>query len=178
MSNAWVMGFAVAVVLVIIIAVVIVIIKQIRGKNKAQFDERQLLARNKAFKYSFIITLIFAAVYMFTNVFELNWAPAYIQFGLLIVIGMTVFAVVCIFKDAYVAINYKKNIYTYIVSVIALSAIHLYVYGRSIASGKPNLFTSGTCSEDSIYLFSGLMFISIGISLIIKKAIDKKGEAE
>lgn len=174
MSNAWVMGFAVAVVLVIIIAVVIVIIKQIRGKNKAQFDERQLLARNKAFKYSFIVTLIYAVVCMFTNIFELKWAPAFIQFGLLPIIGATIFAVICIFNDAYISMNYKKNIYVYAIGVTAMGVIYLLNYTLHISKAESNLFTSGTLSDDSLFLFSALMFVVIGISLIIKKTIDRK----
>lgn len=164
-------------VLLFIIVAVIIIIKR-RNKEAVKFDERQLQVRHKAVRYSFLFTIVFSIICMFTNIFELKWAPVFVQFGLNVVIGVAIFIVICIFKDAYINLNYNKNIYNYAISTIALGVIHLYVYVHHIVSGVPNLFTRGTLSDDSLYLFTGLMFLTVGASLIIKKAIDKKGEAE
>lgn len=172
------MSWAIVFTVLLLIAVAVIIIIKRRSKEAVKFDERQLLERHKAVRYSFLFTIVFSIICMFTNIFELKWAPVFIQFGLNVVIGVAIFIVICIFKDAYINLNYNKNIYNYAISTIALGVIHLYVYVHHIVSGVPNLFTRGTLSDDSLYLFTGLMFLTIGASLIIKKAIDKKGEAE
>ena len=172
------MSWAIVFTVLLLIAVAVIIIIKRRSKEAVKFDERQMLVRHKAVRYSFLFTIVFSIICMFTNIFELKWAPVFVQFGLNVVIGVAIFIVICIFKDAYINLNYNKNIYNYAISTIALGVIHLFVYVRHIASGASNLFTSGTLSDDSLYLFSGLMFLTIGASLIIKKAIDKKGEAE
>ena len=172
------MSWAIVFTVLLLIAVAVIIIKKHRSKEAVKFDERQMLVRHKAVRYSFLFTIVFSIICMFTNIFELKWAPVFVQFGLNVVIGVAIFIVICIFKDAYINLNYNKNIYNYAISTIALGVIHLFVYVHHIVSGVPNLFTRGTLSDDSLYLFTGLMFLTIGASLIIKKAIDKKGEAE
>ncbi len=172
------MSWAIVFTVLLLIAVAVIIIIKRRSKEAVKFDERQMLVRHKAVRYSFLFTIVFSIICMFTNIFELKWAPVFVQFGLNVVIGVAIFIVICIFKDAYINLNYNKNIYNYAISTIALGVIHLYVYVHHIVSGVPNLFTRGTLSDDSLYLFTGLMFLTVGASLIIKKAIDKKGEAE
>lgn len=160
--------------------IVLIIIKLIssRRKEKVQFDERQQLARSQAFKHGFSSVMLYSIICIFFGLFEVNWAPVYVQFGLALIIGFLTFALTCIFKDAYMGFNYRKNIFVYSFSCIVLGVLHLIIYISHLQKGEATLFTSGTLSDHALYLFSAITFITIGVSLIIKKVIDSKASED
>lgn len=166
-NQTWALGFTTGFLIVI---AVIIIVKS-RRKNRQEFDERQMIARGKAYKYSFFSLMAYIIICMFLSLFEVNWAPVFIQFCLAIFIGGTVFTVICIFKDAYMGYNYKRNIYTYAIGCAALGIMYI---ANFVFWTHDILFTNGMLNENSLFLFSGIMFLTIGVSLFIKKAIDRK----
>lgn len=73
------------------------------------FDERQERARGVAFKYGFFTLLISIFAYGCSEMILGRWCDAVAGGSLCIGLGMTVFAVVCIWKDAYLSLRERPR---------------------------------------------------------------------
>lgn len=95
------------------------------------FDERQERARGVAYKYGFF-TLMFALIlYGMLELVLGRWCDAMAGASLCLCVGITVFAVTCICKDAYLSLREKpRNIMTMFVIVSALNLLlgFLHIY--------------------------------------------------
>lgn len=101
----------------IIIAVVFVLfVTIVRSKRikKADYDERQLLARNTAYKVAFFFLLIYCFVCGLLHIFDFKWADTTIQMFLGIIISFSLFIALCIIKDAFFSNSSKQNNYSVI----------------------------------------------------------------
>ncbi|MCX4371114.1 MAG: hypothetical protein OSJ58_04690 [Dysosmobacter sp.] len=73
------------------------------------FDERQELARGKAFQYGFFTLLIAAYVYGLSDVLLGRWCDVLTGVTLCIALAICVFAITCILKDAYLSLREKPR---------------------------------------------------------------------
>lgn len=111
MTDAWLLGFFVGLFVVLIVALIVSAVK-FRTKEAPAYDERQLIARNNAYKTSFFTLLAYCGICAVLDLFDIKWAILYAQMFLGILLSATVFVVICITKDAYVGFN-EKNANTY-----------------------------------------------------------------
>ena len=154
---------------------VIVIYYAVRGrKKKPVYDERQMLARNAAYKRAFGTLVLCCMICGILDIFEIKWATVYVQMYLSIFISLGVFAVQCIVKDAYSALNESKNRTLYI--LLAVGALNLVVFIVNLIGGKP-LLTDGMLNEQVIQLFISLLFLVVCSAILIKNRLDRKEEA-
>ena len=69
------------------------------------FDERQERARGKAFQYGFLTLMGCLFLYGASEMTLGRWCEAMAGVTLCIAISLVVFAVICIFKDAYLSLR-------------------------------------------------------------------------
>lgn len=94
------------------------------------FDERQERARGVAFKYGFFALMFSIILYGILDMALGRWCDAMAGASLCLCAGLTVFAVTCIVKDAYLSLKENpRNIMTLfaVISVvnIAFGAVHI-----------------------------------------------------
>ena len=99
-SKSWLMGFYVGIALALVIFLVLFLIRNKNG-NKPKFDERQITARNQAYKYAFFTMLVYITVCGFLDTVGVRWAQLTAMLFIGTMASVTVFAAICIFKDAY-----------------------------------------------------------------------------
>ena len=88
-------------------AVVVLLVK--KKVLDMHFDERQELARGKAFQYGFFTLLIAAYVYGISDMLLGRWCDVLTGVTLCIALAICVFAITCILKDAYLSLREKPR---------------------------------------------------------------------
>ena len=100
----WVFGFCCGFIAVVIVTLIIANIK--RKKNTyTEYDERQVLARGKAYKSAFFVLIGYIIVCALVNVLEINWAELSVQMFIGLFFSTAVFVGISIFNDAYFTSN-------------------------------------------------------------------------
>ena len=156
---------------IVLAAAAVLVVVLIRAKKQEKhYDERQLLARNAAFKTAFFTLVSACFICGFLDLLDIHWAEASIQMFLIALLAITVFVCIAIFKDAYFDAS-KRNCYTFIISVFTLAALNLAVT-------MVTLWQDGNLSSQVYYLFTSLCFCAVGIVSIVKTVKDKKSEDE
>lgn len=120
------------------------------------FDERQELARGKAFQYGFFTLMIAAYVYGTSDVIFGRWCDVLTGVTICIAAGICVFAVTCILKDAYLSLREKPR--TVMTMFALLTAVNLG-FGAMYAY-------SGDLVEDGVLTFRAVNPI-IGFATLV-----------
>ena len=107
-SMEYIIGVVVGVLVGLGVVALVVVLARKKWKGsggKCQYDERQMLARGKAFQAGFFTILIYEALYAMVDVAGFKWCANVtgIMFG--VMLGITVFAIVALSKDAYMSMN-------------------------------------------------------------------------
>lgn len=120
------------------------------------FDERQELARGKAFQYGFFTLLISTYVYGTSDVVFGRWCDALAGVTICLAISLCVFAVTCILKDAYLSLREKPRV---VMTMFAL--LTLINLGFGVMYG-----VSGDLVEDGVLTFRAVNPI-IGLATLV-----------
>lgn len=176
MDMEFAIGSAIA---VITVGALIVIIHKLNRKNvKGHFDERQELARGRAYKYSSFTFMILILVYLFINELGLFDSLPMTHGCAAIVIffaGIMVYALYCIRHDAYLGVGTDMRSYRTVMWIViacnAFTLISKIMDGELTESGKVP-FSSGT------YLMFVIVFSGIMISLQARDRRLRKEEAD
>lgn len=138
------------------------------------FDERQELARGKAFQYGFFTLLGCLYAYALSDVMFGRWCDVLTGVTLCMAVGMLVFAVTCILKDAYLSLRERPR---HIMTMFALlSAINLGFGGVYHVSGE--LVEDGVLTFRAINPICGVTTLIILIVYIVNRLLRERGEAE
>lgn len=151
----------------------IITLCRIRDEKQISFDERQLIARNRAYKYAFFVLMVYFAVMEIidiTGLLDLYWSPeSNLGVGMFLSVGT--FAVISIFQDAYIpAVNGKIRNSFIIFAILGISQL---CFGISNAIENGGIIGDGRILIP-ISLSIGLLFTVLCAALLIKLAIDKK----
>lgn len=73
------LGFLIGFVVVIVITLIIAVVLRFRNNNTTSYDERQLIARNAAYKYAFSTLVCYCVLCGILDVAEIRWAETAIQ---------------------------------------------------------------------------------------------------
>ena len=125
------------------------------------FDERQELARGRAFKRAFFTLIIALVAYGFSDTFLGRWCDALMGVLLCVCAAMLVFAVTCIQHDAYLSLKETPR------KVMTLFAL-LTVINLSI--GGMNLLTQGGMIENGVLTYRAanlIVGVLTGVILVI-----------
>lgn len=173
----WVLGFITGLLIVVTASIIIrVVVKKKNGTDKAvEYDERQVLARGTAYSTAFFTSLIYMILCAMLDVMEIKWAELNVQMFLGLFLSVTVFASICILKDAYFTASSKKL--PLIVMFLLATVLNLFAFIMNIADGE-SMITNGILNGNTINAGVAVMFIIILIVTIIKSIIDRKAVEE
>ncbi len=157
----------------VVLCVIVYAIAQKDNSMKQNYDERQELLRGRGAKYG-LYTMTFLNFALF--LLEVAGVCLPMSTGLAlffsVLIGGSVWAVYCIWKDAYFALNQKANVFIGVFLVMGIInlilGIDAFLDGVAIQNNQLTL--------RSMNLFCGIMMIVICGALIVKKVCKDREE--
>ncbi len=162
--SAYSSGLALGIIFAVLFVAIVMIVRKMRGDNcTEQFDERQLLARNKAYQFGFFAFLV--AVCIDACLKLTGIAPYFDPVGefAAVFVAVTVFAIQAIRQDAFMALNrrWRSQLILYIVICIMqfLSAASYLKEGTLVQDGKLTLKCVGP--------LCGIVFLVIVVVMVI-----------
>ena len=148
--------------------VVILIAISTNGESmKQNYDERQERYRGKGANYAFFTMLFLNAVLFLLETAEAIVLPMTTGTGLMLstMVGVGVYAVYCIWNEAYFAVNQKSTVV--VVSLIIVGVINLVIGIENVRDGVA--FSNNQLTVRSMNLFCGILVLVIYATLILKK---------
>ena len=160
---------------IIVIAVVVLFftISLFIKNKKANYDERQLLARNSAYKCSFFFLMVYCLVCGLLHLFQVEWSDLAVQLFLGIILSFTLFIAISILKDAYFSNSRKQNTQS-VISFFSSGIVSILYLLVGIGRGDA-LWVNGELSILVLYLIASVCTIGLGILSLIKMNLEKRG---
>lgn len=160
---------------IICICVVILIVAVLVAKKneKKKYDERQLLARNAAYKGAFFFLIVYCFTCGLLRIFDVKWADAAVQMFLGIILSFVLFVAVCMIKDAYFSDSPKRNLYS-VLFFFLFGLLYFINLMMRLSKGEV-LFDNGELTVLVLYLVSSVCFFALGILAVIKIILEKRG---
>ena len=171
MNDFYVAGFCVGLFLVLFVFLIIRVLN--KNKTKTEYDERQILARNSAYKTSFFTLMGYMALITLLDSIGLKWAEFDVQMILGILISTGVFCSICIFKDAYMSYN-EKSMKSYILLFAVVIISNLLAFVMNVVIDGEMILTNGMLNDNLTNLFLAIIFAIFLILIIIKNMISKR----
>lgn len=168
---------AYAVGLLVGIAVVAVWAAVSRKKVKNQYDERQLLARGRAYRAAFYTMLLYLmADGSFQYVTGRVWCGHYAGCMLAVALGGGVFATCCIAGDAYFTLYEHPKTFLLLTggALVALLALELPMY----LTGSYALFENGMLSDEAVPAIAVVMVLWIYLACALRLLLRRLNEAK
>lgn len=155
----------------LIVGVVVIVIRRRKsGRVMCEFDERQELARGKAFQYGFYALLLYLLFYgLVEDMTGVYWGKGMTGVALGICIGVGVFAAVSIWNDAYFSLWERPKRFIVLFSVVMVSNLYLGISHLQEPEQSPNY--------GYINLFLGITFLEI-LLVMGAKALKNRRESE
>lgn len=157
-SMGYMMGVMVGILFVLL---VVLLLKNVFAKNglydKCELDERQILARGTAYKVGFYTMLTWNAlgyVLHSMNMLKDKWMGEVCFLGLLM--GVMVYAIVCIIKDAY--LGTAKNPGKVLLGLVIIGVINL---GLGISNCLHALQAEDASYSFRYNLICGIMLLTV-----------------
>lgn len=175
--NNWpkLLGIMCGLIVGLFIAMIVVVVTKNGEDLELKYDERQMLARGKAFKAGFITILIYIGVGMLMEISEVSLpVDKLMELAVGGLLGICVFLGVAIWENAYYALNENGRKITIAFTIIGLANIILGIL--SIIGGE--LFVDGVLQGfRCINLLCGLIFVYIAVVTGLRVRADKKEAA-
>ncbi|MDO4975962.1 MAG: hypothetical protein Q4E53_01755 [Eubacteriales bacterium] len=144
-------------------------------KRKLKYDERQIAAQGKAYKYGFFATLFANVLYGIaessTNYLLMDPMAA---MTICICIGVFVYAANGIWNDAYFALNERPK--SIVIIFLAITVINLLPAINNIRHGK--MIVNGTLQSSCCNLACGLLILAVLLVIAVKHMMMKREEDE
>lgn len=139
------------------------------------FDERQERARGVAFKYGFFALMFAMIFYGMLDMVLGRWCDAMAGATLCICVGLLVFAITCIVKDAYLSLKesprHVMTLFTVISAVnIILGAVHIWD-GDIVENG----ILTFRCTNLAVGIMSTVVLAVYIVNFLLSR---RDGEAE
>lgn len=168
-ALAFLCGFIVA---VLAVGIFRGIYKKKKG-TKCEYDERQILARNSAYKGAFFTLAAYCILCMFMNLLELEWAVVSVQMIIGVLLSALIFNIICIFKDAYF-VQKGWTMTSFLVFSLLMCAVQVFSFVMNITEDNNPIFTNGVLNENIVNLICGIIFFGTAVATIIKIIINKR----
>ena len=138
-----------------------------KHKDQQEYDERQILARNSAYKWSFFSLVAYCILCVFMDLLELRWAEFSVQLLIGVLLSAVIFVGICIFKDAY--FTKKGNtitsflVFSVIMAVVqtCMAVLPIFRDGPLVEGGILTLEVVNILCAVVFYLFSAMTVIKI-----------------
>lgn len=166
MNGTILVGVGLGVLAGLIFVAVILVMTKKDGSIKCKYDERQDCVRGKGFKFSFFTLMIYDAAYGLMGVAaEKPIMDEFTAMMLGICIAVAVYAIYCIWNEAYFSLNESPKRVLLAFAVIA--AVNLLLGITNLSHGE--LVTNGMLNFKSTNLMCGILFFAIFLTLLLKK---------
>ena len=172
-KSIWLLGLIACSVVLAVIIITNVIKKHKNSKD--EYDERQILARNIAYKCAFFTLLFYNLVCAVLSAAEIKWADTTAQIFIGICLSTFVFIALCIMRDAY--FTQKRTMNSFLIFSFSMSIVALFNIISTVSSGEGFVSDSGL-NLNVIPFCYGIMFFGSGIVAVIKKIINNKQAVE
>lgn len=175
-KNTWIIGFWVG-LLVSMVAVFVIFFVKTKNDTNAKYDERQLIARNNAYKFSFFTLIGYCVLCGVLDAAEIRWATLCTQMFIGVVLSAMVFVILCVIKGAYNGLNQSGAASAVFTGFIGLLNLIVFI-GNVFVENEP-LWTDGMLNDHIINLCVAVMFLAVSVIQLVKNRIEKKtGEEE
>lgn len=147
------------------------------GFFEKSYDERQQRARAISFKSGFFTVLICNALYALSAALlgkPFCDVPTGCFLG--ICLGVTVFAVVSIMRDAYIPV--KDTLRRYVILFAVIGGVNALSALRYLLDPEESMIVDGVLTFRCMNLIVTLMLVVILTAMLIKRGLDKREEAE
>lgn len=142
---------------------------------KPEYDERQTIARGKAYKAGFFTLLIYGAICTVLQSMGMNWYDGLLREVVGMVLGVGVFVVIAILNDAYLGFNENTGYSIGILTLIGLLNLGCGIMGI-ITNG---LWKDGKATTSIVNLLISLLFLVVVVTYWIhKKKVSNLDEVE
>ena len=172
MSTAWLIGFAVGIMMVAVVSAIIAKIVRKNCAGKGEYDERQQIARGKAYTMAYATLLIYLVFWMILRSLEVPFFTQGLSVALGMLLSIAVFVGYSIFHDAYFKASESPR--HWLIIICAAGVLNLGI-------GAMHLVRETTLQErlyENYNLFVGLLLVVVLIFIVIKRAIDRRSEGE
>ena len=177
-SMEYVIGFVVGVLIAfIVLRVLFYFVEKTKKKaGRCEYDERQELMRGRGFKYGFFTLMIYCMLYGMLEgvldgnmIFYENEGTGYVV-G--VIIALMVFAVYCIWNEAYMANNETPATVYLLLGGVGL--LNLIVGVANTLHGE--LLIDGKLTFRVINLLMGIAFLVLAGTFAVRNRIDSRQE--
>lgn len=163
--------------LVGVVFAVVAMILSIRKSQPAQYDERQLLARNAAYKSAFFVVLGVVFACLILDVCELRWAQTGVQMMLVMAAGTATFVLVSLHKDAYFGYNHQSRPVSFVIIAYVVFVCNAVPFVLNLAAGEA-FFTDGLLNHHCINAILAALFLVVAVACTVKLIKAKKEDDE
>lgn len=167
----WALGFCCGFIAIFIVMLIIANIKK-KKNTYTEYDERQVLARGKAYKSAFFVLIGYIIACALINVLEINWAELSVQMFIGLFLSTAVFVGISIFNDAYFTSNKGRKSLLFALALVAVIEYLAVIFNDNA------FITNGMANLCIIPILVIVWAISIFVMLVIKTIIDKKAVEE
>lgn len=167
-TNFYYAGIASGLLVGILFVAITQAIKKKRHMN-GNFDERQELARGKAFTYGFTAMLIYIPCYsLFADITGFSFEDNLTSGLLSILVGLAVVVITCIWKDAYFTLQEKASHFV---------VLDLLLMFTNFANGYDHLKHPERGTSIAYFNFAlAFLFLLILINMGLKAIYEKRRE--
>lgn len=160
-NLAYSLGVISGILVVALICIVVALIAKRRGRcANAQFDERQVAARGKAYRCAFFTLLLYLLAWgLFELATGMRLWDTYTGCFIGVFLSVTVFAVVAILNDAYFAVNEKPATYLGISALVTVLNLGTGIW--NLIDGDEPVIENGVLTYHSVNFLVGGMFLII-----------------
>ena len=169
MKNMWWLAGVISGVSLVLI---VIFVRKLTKKNTGEYDERQIAARGVAYKYGFFAMMLYEFIYGMLAAAGVRRTDEAIGAILGIFVGVTVFGVTAIVKDAYLTRNDTPKQTAVSLALVTLGNL-LVGIGRLLAG---EVVADGVLTIDSVNLVCTVMFLIIGAVGVIHWLRGRKDE--
>lgn len=171
-----ILGIGTGVVVGLLLVAIILRLTKTDGSMRCKYDERQMLARGKAFKYAFFTLVLCDAAYAFGFAIEpmvlVMDVSAYMIAAILF--SALIYVSYCIWNDAYFSLNENRGRMTIIFGILGL--LNLVLGIRSLMDGRG--IEDGKLNVNACNLFVGITFVGVFLVMGIKWLNSRESDEE
>ena len=164
-------------------------VSMFKGKKCMDYDERQLVVRNKAFKYAFFTLIAYVTIVQLMN--EISGISLLCSLGgtwIGITFSIAIFVVYCVWNDAYISMQENKKGILLLFGGIGLINLIITIVGvmrnqieflETVQIMRDGVLTDNVIiSFQSMNLICVVLCIVICAAIIIKSLFEEKEDEE
>ena len=147
----------------IVLAGVFLLRKKLGRKMDAQYDERQMLARGQAYRAGFFTMAVYFVLFGVVSELGFVWCEIFIGCFIGFVLGVLVFALTAICKDAYLALNQNMKQFYLVGGLFCVSGLLRVV----TAILSDSLIVDGKLTREAVFPVMGVVWLVLLIAQLI-----------